>query len=91
MLAITGGLDTDACGFDPSPQAAKEICVAYKCGTRRRYDCWPSNTARIDLICTYPPMAMGPPRTAAEEKQALEQERAFLASGPCPVAVPEKK
>jgi hypothetical protein len=88
-VSASSGLDTSVCGFDPSPQGAKEICVTYKCGEKPKFACWPSNTTRIDLVCSYPPRIEARPRSAAETA-AIEQERLFLAADPCPVAVPEK-
>lgn len=87
-------LKTEVCGFDPSPYAADEnkaICVTYTCGASRRRGCWPSNTTKINLVCSYPPKVQGGSRTAAEIAAALEQEREFFSADPCPVNIPQKR
>jgi hypothetical protein len=43
-----GGSAPEYCGFDPSPQGAKDICISYRCGQGKlRHGCWPGETRRI--------------------------------------------
>jgi len=55
----TLGQGTDICGYDPSPQGEKFIEVEYNCAGEMdvRHVKVPAESAKIHLICQYPPPA----------------------------------
>lgn len=89
-LLRTGNARTEACGYDPSPQADLTVHVTYSCGdgVPRRLS-RPVETSRIDLVCGSLGSTPGPPTQRTAEQIQLEVK--FFAAEPCPIEFQKAK